>query len=74
MTNIGRVADAAAPINFIIEPYIDGGFVLNIGFAKDGTDETARIGRWPAQEKAQEMAERIASRLLNGAPVVWHAS
>jgi hypothetical protein len=67
---VGQVAPG--PVSFTIEPYVSGGFVLDIGFEQGGRmRETARAGRWPTPEKAQAIAQRIASELLNGATVAW---
>ena len=72
MRVVGQMAPSPESVSFIIEPYVTGGFVLNIGFEQGGL-ETARAGRWPTPEKAQEIAQRIASELLNGATVAWHS-
>jgi hypothetical protein len=37
-----------------------------------GLDAMARVGNWPSSEKAEEMADRIAGRLLRGAKASWH--
>ena len=67
----GQVADQHRPFNFTIEPYFDGGFALNIGFDPGGMDGMVRVGHWPDAAKAREMAQRITSRLLDGATVAW---
>ena len=65
MRVVGQVSQS--PIRFTIEPYFAGGFVLDLGL----THGTCRAGRWPTPEKAQEMAQRIAAEVLNGATVAW---
>jgi hypothetical protein len=64
---VGQVAEGRAPISFTIEPYFGGGFVLNL----DIEHHSARAGHWPTPEKAQEIAQRIAAQVLEGATVAW---
>jgi hypothetical protein len=73
MIVLGRMTDPQVRFSFTIEPH-NGSFVLRIGYASGAFDIMARAGEWPTPEKAQEIAQRIASQLLNGDTVAWRRS
>ena len=56
---------------FTIAPYVAGGFLLTIRYSGDGTPNTTGVGVWPTVEKAQQIAEETAQRLLHEASATW---
>jgi hypothetical protein len=45
--------------------------MLSIRYTGDGTNNTTGAGVWPTIEKAKQVAEESARRLLHGAAVTW---
>ena len=45
--------------------------MLSIRYSGDGTHNVTGAGVWPSVEKAKEVAEQSARRLLHGATVTW---
>jgi hypothetical protein len=66
-TIMGRAQASGDVFDFTIEPSVPAGFVLHVDFAGGA----ARAGQWPTVEKAQQIAQRIADRVSNGAAVSW---
>jgi hypothetical protein len=56
---------------FTIEPFVGGGFLLDIRYSGDCHHNITGAGIWPALQKAQSVAEETARRLLHGATVNW---
>ena len=60
--------------SFSIEPDARGTFALCLHVKEGGLDAMARVGSWPTSAEAEQMAERIAGRLLPGANARWRAA
>lgn len=67
----GIARDEREQFEFIIEPFVSGGFVLSIRFSGDGRCNTTGAGVWTSIEKAKEIAAQTANRLLHGAEITW---
>jgi hypothetical protein len=67
----GRASDDREVFHFTIEDFVTGGFSLVIEFSGDGRSNSTGSGIWPSVEKAKQIAEETASRLLHGASVKW---
>jgi hypothetical protein len=69
----GRASNEKEKFEFLIKPFVvkEEGFLLTIKFSGDGRDNTTGAGVWPTIEKAKQVAEETASKLLHGAVVVW---
>src|SRR5579864_9014736 len=50
---------------FTIEPFVNGGYRLDIKYSETVTT-TSPAGVWPTVEKAKEIAEATATKLLSG--------
>jgi hypothetical protein len=69
----GEAKDNRERFEFTVAPYVAGGFLLTIRYSGDGTPNTTGAGVWPTVEKAKEIAEETAQKLLNGATVTWES-
>ena len=69
----GSARDAREVFDFTIEPFVTGGFMLSIRYSGDSRDSITGAGVWPTIEKAKEVAEQSAKRLLHDATVTWEA-
>ncbi len=69
----GRAHDHSELFEFTIEPFVSGGFQLDIRYSGDCHHNITGAGIWPSMKKAQEVAEETARRLLHGATVNWEA-
>ncbi len=67
----GEANDAREKFEFTVTPYVAGGFLLTIRYSGDGTPNTTGGGVWPTVEKAQQIAQETAQKLLHGATVNW---
>ena len=70
----GEASDGRERFEFKIEPYLRPGFLLTISFSGDGRSNVTGGGVWPTVEKAKQIAEETASRLLHGSKVSLQAS
>jgi hypothetical protein len=66
----GQAADDRELFEFTVEPFVTGGF-MSIRYSGDGANNVTGAGVWPSVEKAEEVAEQSARRLLHGAAVTW---
>jgi hypothetical protein len=57
---------------FTISPFVTGGFLLDIRYSGDGAQNITGAGVWPTIEKAKQIAQETATRLLQGAVIIWH--
>jgi hypothetical protein len=62
---------SGSSFEFTVEPFVTGGFLLSIRYSGDGAHNVTGAGVWPSVEKAKEVAEQSAGRLLHGAAVTW---
>jgi hypothetical protein len=69
----GEAKDSRERFEFTVAPYVVGGFLLTIRYSGDGTPNTTGAGVWPTVEKAKQIAEETARKLLHGATVTWQA-
>jgi hypothetical protein len=69
----GQANDDKERFEFTIEPFVipDQGFLLMIDYRGDGRGGGTGAGVWPTIEKAKQIAEETAARLLHGAKVSW---
>jgi hypothetical protein len=67
----GKAQDDRETFVFTVEPFVSGGFLLSIRYAGDGESNVTGAGVWPSVEKAKQIAEETAGRLLHGAVVNW---
>ncbi|HEX7286197.1 MAG TPA: hypothetical protein VF532_08450 [Candidatus Angelobacter sp.] len=74
MTVKGTAQDDRETFEFTIEPFVSGGFLFYIRFRGDGRSNVTGAGVWPNIEKAKEIAEQAATRLLHGAKVDWQSA
>ena len=69
----GHANDDKETFEFTIEPFVvrEQGFLLSIRYSGDGDKNITGAGIWPTIEKAKEIAEQTATKLLHGATVIW---
>jgi len=67
----GEARDEKETFEFSIEPFVTGGFKLSIRYSGDCHRYITGAGVWPTVEKAKEIAETAAAKLLHGAVVAW---
>jgi len=67
----GRARDHSELFEFTVEPFVSGGFRLDIHYSGDRHHNITGAGIWPTVQKAQQVAEETARRLLHGAIVTW---
>ena len=67
----GEARDEKETFEFSIEPFVTGGFKLSIRYSGDFHRNITGAGVWPTVEKAKEIAETAAAKLLHGAVVAW---
>ena len=70
----GYAQDSREFFEFTIHPFISGGFMLSIKHSGDCHHNITGAGVWPTVEKAKEIANQTANRLLHGATVAWNDS
>lgn len=68
----GKAESHKERFEFTIEPYVTGGFIVYIRYSGDCCHNVTGAGVWPSIDKATQIAEATAARLLDGAVVVWH--
>lgn len=68
---IGEASDDREQFHFTIQPFVMSGFRLDIRYSGDGNRNITGAGVWPTIEKAKQIAEERARRLLHGAEVKW---
>jgi hypothetical protein len=66
----GRAAGNGEMWELTIVPRAEG-FVLNIRYSGSCHENITGAGIWPTVEKAKEIAQTAAARLLDGAQVQW---
>jgi hypothetical protein len=67
----GEASDDRELFQFTIEPFVSGGFLLSIRYTGDCHHNITGAGVWPNPEKAKQIAQETASKLLHGATVSW---
>ncbi len=66
-----RANDAREVFEFTIEPFVSGGFVLSIQYTGDCHHNITGAGVWPTVERAKQVAEETARKLLHDATIRW---
>jgi hypothetical protein len=67
----GHAKDDKELFEFTIEPFVRPGFLLTVRSSGDCHYLFSGAGVWPSVEKAKEIAQETATRLLHGAIVSW---
>lgn len=67
----GKAQDNTEIFEFTIEPFVTGGYRLDIRYNGSCHHNTTGAGIWPTVDKARQVAEETATRLLHGAKVDW---
>ena len=67
----GEAKDDKELVEFSIEPFVTAGFILSIRFGGDGRHNITGAGVWPSVEKAKQIAQTTATKLLHGATITW---
>jgi hypothetical protein len=70
----GEAKDEKELFEFKIEPFVTSGFLLSIRYSGDRRDGLTGAGVWPTIEKAKQVAQETATKLLHGATVKWQES
>jgi hypothetical protein len=68
----GTAKDARELFEFTIEHFITGRFMLIIKYSGHCHHNITGAGVWPTVEKAKQIAQETATRLLHGAAVTWN--
>jgi hypothetical protein len=67
----GQARGDREQFEFSIEPSVTAGFLLTIRYSGDGEHGVNGAGVWPTIEKAKQIAQETATKLLSGATVSW---
>jgi hypothetical protein len=70
----GEARDDRELFEFTIEPFVTTGFLLTIRYSGDGRENVTGAGVWPSIEKAKEIAQATATKLLHGAIISWQGN
>lgn len=68
----GQAKDDRELFEFTIELSGTSGYKLTIRYSGDGDHNLVGGGMWPSIEKAKEVAQATAAKLLHGAVVSWN--
>ena len=74
MIQTGTATGNRETFRFTITAEPSGGFRLDNRYSETGHENVTGAGVWPSVEKAREIAETTAHRLLAGAIVIWDAA
>jgi hypothetical protein len=67
----GEAKDERELFEFKIQPIVTSGFLLTIHYSGDCCHNVTGAGIWPTVEKAKQIAQETATKLLHGAIVSW---
>lgn len=56
---------------FAIKQFVTGGFLLEISYSGDSDRGITGGGIWPSVDKAKEIAQQTAVKMLKGTPISW---
>jgi hypothetical protein len=73
MVITGRAHNEVETFEFTIEPFVSGGYRLDTRYHGECHHNITGAGIWPTIEKAQQIAETTALRLLHVDRVEWNA-
>ena len=68
----GEAHDGNERFNFAIKRFVTGGFLLEISYISDKGHGINGAGVWPSIEKAKEIAQETAAKLLHDASISWN--
>ena len=68
---VGEARNDHERFEFTIEPFVTTGYLLTIRYSGDGDHNITGAGVWPPIEKAKQIAQGTAFKLLHGANVSW---
>lgn len=67
----GEARDEKEVFEFTVEPFVTGGYLLSIRYYGDCCQNVIGAGVWPTIEKAKQIAQESATKLLHGATILW---
>ena len=67
----GEASDEKEVFEFTVEPFVTGGYLLSIRYHGDCCQNVTGAGVWPTIEKAKQIAQESATKLLHGATILW---
>lgn len=67
----GEASDEKEIFEFTVEPFVTGGYLLLIRYHGDRCQNVTGAGVWPTIEKAKQIAQESATKLLHGATILW---
>jgi hypothetical protein len=67
----GEAKDDRELFEFTVKRLVTGGFLLSIKYSGDCHHNITGAGVWPTIEKAKQIAQETATRLLHGTMVSW---
>lgn len=67
----GEASEEKEVFEFTVEPFVSGGYLLSIRYHGDCCQNVTGAGVWPSVEKAKQIAQESASKLLHGAAISW---
>jgi hypothetical protein len=62
----GEAKDDRELFEFTIEPFVTTGYLLSIRYSGDCHHNITGAGVWPSVEKAKQIAQATATKLLHG--------
>jgi len=68
----GKASYESELFEFEISPFVTTGFLLSIRYSEDERQNITGAGVWPTIEKAKQIAEETATKLLHGADISWN--
>jgi hypothetical protein len=68
----GQAKDDKESFEFAIKPFVTGGFLLSIQYSGDCHTNITGAGIWPTIERAKQVAQETATKVLQGAIVSWN--
>jgi hypothetical protein len=69
----GEAHDGEEKFDFAIKHFVTGGFLLEISYRGNMGHGINGAGVWPSIEKAKEIAQQTATKLLHGAIISWES-
>jgi len=67
----GEADDGEERFDFAVKHFVTGGFLLEISLSGDKGRGINGAGVWPSIEKAKEIAQQTATKLLHNAIISW---
>jgi hypothetical protein len=70
----GAAKDDRELFEFTIKPFVTTGYLLTIRYSGGCHHNITGAGVWPSIEKAKQIAQETATKLLHGAVIFWEES